>query len=71
MTAINSGRTYDKKQAYRRRIAAAGEREVLVQLPEETIRFLDGLKDGRGLKNRSEALQLLINHGRTVTRLAN
>jgi hypothetical protein len=41
-----------KVRAYRRRISAAGDREVLLRLPKETVAFLDNLKHRQGLRNR-------------------
>jgi hypothetical protein len=54
-------------RAYRRRIAAAGEQEVLFKLPKETVAFLDELKERHGLRNRGQVLLQLIERGRQVT----
>jgi hypothetical protein len=54
-------------RAYRRRIAAAGEQEVLFRLPNETVAFIDELKERHGLRNRGQALLQLIERGRDVT----
>jgi hypothetical protein len=54
-------------RAYRRRIAAAGEQEVLVRLPIETVALIDELKQRQGLRNRGLALLQLIERGREVT----
>jgi hypothetical protein len=54
-------------RAYRRRIAAAGETEVLFKLPKETVAFLDELKERHGLRNRGQVLLQLIERGREVT----
>ena len=67
MPAIAVEKRIDKKEAYRRRIRAAGDEQVLFQLPVETVRFLDELKQHRGLPNRSQALLLIINQTRSNT----
>jgi hypothetical protein len=53
-------------RVYRERIRAAGGEEVLFQLPRETIALLDEVKKRQGLRNRSQALLQLIEHGRAV-----
>jgi hypothetical protein len=53
-------------RAYRRRIAAAGEQEVLLRLPNTTVALIDGLKQRHGLRNRGQALLQLIERGRAV-----
>ena len=53
-------------RVYRERIRAAGGEEVLFQLPRETIALLDELKQRQGLRNRSQALLQLIEHGRAT-----
>jgi hypothetical protein len=53
-------------RAYRRRIAAAGEQEVLFRLPNEAVAFIDELKQRHGLRNRGQALLQLIEQGRQV-----
>jgi hypothetical protein len=47
-------------QAYRRRLAAAGDQEVLFKLPQQTVEMLDAIKQRQGLRNRSQALLQLI-----------
>ena len=47
-------------RAYRRRIAAAGEQEVLFRLPNETIAVIDELKQRLGLRNRGQVLVQLV-----------
>ena len=49
-----------KVRAYRQRISAAGDREVLLRLPKEMVAFLDSLKHRQGLRNRGQALLQLI-----------
>ena len=46
----------DHVRAYRRRLAANGKQEVMLQLPRETVALLDELKERQGLRNRSQAL---------------
>jgi hypothetical protein len=53
-------------RAYRRRIAAAGEQEVLFRLPNETVALIDETKQRSGLRNRGQALLQLIEQGRRV-----
>jgi hypothetical protein len=50
----------DHVRAYRRRIAAAGEQEVLFKLPNETVAVIDELKQRLGLRNRGQVLVQLI-----------
>lgn len=47
-------------QAYRRRLVAAGDQEVLFKLPQQTVAMLDAIKQRQGLRNRSQALLQLI-----------
>lgn len=49
---------------YRQRLREAGGREVLFQLPEETIALIDQVKERQGLRSRSQALLQLIEQGR-------
>lgn len=44
-------------RAYRRRIAAAGEQEVLFRLSNETVAHIDELKQRLGLRNRGQVLE--------------
>ena len=53
-------------RVYRERLRAAGGEEVLIQLPREIVDLLDELKERRGLRNRSQALMQLIEHGRAT-----
>jgi hypothetical protein len=50
----------DHVRAYRRRIDAAGEQEVLFKLPNETVALIDELKLRLGLRNRGQVLVQLI-----------
>ena len=56
-----------RTQSYRQRMRAAGDEEVLFKLPKQTIALLDELKECHGLRNRSQALLQLIEHGREAT----
>jgi hypothetical protein len=51
-------------RAYRRRIAAAGEQEVLFRLPNETVAVIDELKQRLGLRNRGQVLVQLVEQRR-------
>jgi hypothetical protein len=57
----------DHVRAYRRRIAAAGEQEVLFKLPNETVAVIDELKQRLGLRNRGQVLVQLIQQRGEVT----
>jgi len=50
----------DKDRAYRRRLAAKGRRQLIVDLPTETVALIDELKQRRGLRSRSQVLLQLI-----------
>jgi Ribbon-helix-helix protein, copG family len=51
-------------RAYRRRIADAGEQEVLVRLSNETVAVIDELKQRLGLPNRGQVLEQLFKQRR-------
>jgi hypothetical protein len=53
----------DRNVRYRRRLRQAGGREVLFQLPDETLRLIDDLKERQGLRSRSLALLQLNERG--------
>jgi hypothetical protein len=57
----------EKDRAYRRRLAEAGQHQLIVALPRETVAFLDELKERQGLRNRGQALLQLIEQRREVT----
>ena len=59
--------TETAQRAYRRRLAAAGEQEVLFRLSNETLALIDAIKERQGLRNRGQVLQQLIEKGRAVT----
>jgi hypothetical protein len=50
-------------RAYRRRIAAAGEQEVLVRLSNETVAAIDEVKQRLGLQNRGQVVEQLFRNG--------
>lgn len=56
----------DKDRAYRRRLAAQGQHQLMVALPRETVALIDELKERRGLRNRSQVLMQLIEQRREV-----
>jgi hypothetical protein len=56
----------DKDRAYRRRLAAQGQHQLVVALPRETVALIDELKERHGLRNRSQVLMQLIEQGREV-----
>ena len=51
-------------RAYRRRQVEAGNRELTLHLPCDTVNYLDDLKARHGLRNRSQALLQMIQRGR-------
>jgi hypothetical protein len=61
---ISENAATDKDRAYRRRLAAQGQHQLVVALPRETVALLDELKERHGLRNRSQVLIQLIQRGR-------
>ena len=57
----------DKYRAYRRRLAAQGNHQLVVSLPREIVALLDELQKSQRLRNRSQALLQLIEQGRQTT----
>jgi Ribbon-helix-helix protein, copG family len=55
-----------EQRAYMRRIAAAGEKEVLFRLSNETIALIDEIKERQGLRNRGQVLEQLIENRRAA-----
>ena len=55
-----------RQRAYRRRLAAAGEQEVLFRLSNETVALIDEIKERQGLRNRGQVLEQLIEFRRTA-----
>lgn len=49
--------TETPQSAYRRRIVARGEQEVLLKLSNETIALMDQLKKRHGLRNRGQVIE--------------
>ena len=56
-----------RQRAYRRRLAAAGEQEVLFRLSNDTVALIDELKERQGLRNRGQVLEQLFEKGRAAT----
>jgi hypothetical protein len=52
-----------RQQAYRRRLAEAGEAEVLFRLSHKTVAVIDEIKQRQGLRNRGQVLEQLIEKG--------
>jgi hypothetical protein len=49
--------TETAQRAYRRRMVAAGEQEVLFRLSNETVALIDDIKARHGLRNRGQVLE--------------
>jgi hypothetical protein len=56
----------DKHRAYRRRLAAQGNHQIVVALPREIVALLDEIQERQGLPNRSQAVLQLIERGRNA-----
>ncbi len=54
-------------RAHRKRQAEAGNKELTLHLPSETVALIDEIKARRGMRNRSQALLQLIEQGRDAT----
>jgi hypothetical protein len=63
----NANPLSERYRAYRRRLVARGRRQLIVDLPRETVAFIDELKERHGLRNRSQVLMQLVEKGRAVT----
>jgi hypothetical protein len=63
----NSIASSDKNLRYRQRLRAAGNEEVLLQLPRATVAMLDAIKERDGLRSRSQAFLQLIEQGKAAT----
>ncbi len=57
----------DRNSRYRQRLREAGAREVLFQLPDETLAVIDEIKKRQRLPSRSLALLQLIERGIQAT----
>ena len=57
----------DRNARYRQRLREAGAREVLFQLPDETLALIDDIKKRQRLQSRSLALLQLIERGIQAT----
>jgi len=62
-----ASRDNEKVARYRQRVREAGAREVLFQLPDETLALIDDIKKRQGLPSRSRALLQLIERGIQAT----
>jgi hypothetical protein len=58
------------QRAYRRRIVARGEQEVLIRLSSKTVALIDHLKKRHGLRNRGQVIED-ENSARELLRLFN
>jgi hypothetical protein len=56
----------NKHRAYRRRLSAQGNHQIVVALPREIVALLDEIQQRQGLPNRSQAVLQLIERGREV-----
>ena len=54
----------DKHRAYRRRLVAKGNHQLVIALPREIVAVLDEFQQRQGLRNRSQAVLQLIEQGR-------
>lgn len=63
----NAATSADKIRRFRERLRAAGRKEVLFEMPSDTLALIDELKKRQKLPNRSEALLKLIEQGRAAT----
>jgi metal-responsive CopG/Arc/MetJ family transcriptional regulator len=61
---LNPSPLAERYRAYRRRLVAKGRHQLIVDLPRETVAFIDELKERHGLRNRSQVLMQLIEKGR-------
>jgi hypothetical protein len=62
-----ASRDNEKVARYRQRMREAGAREVLFQLPDETLALIDDIKKRQRLPSRSRALLQLIERGIQAT----
>jgi hypothetical protein len=62
----SSNPVLDKHRAYRRRLVAQGNHQLVIALPRELVALLDEIKQRQGLRNRSQAVQQLIEQGRAA-----
>jgi hypothetical protein len=49
--------TCPRQRAYRRRLAEAGEQEVMLRLSNDTVALIDAVKARCGLRNRGQVLE--------------
>lgn len=53
----------ERDRAYRRRLAARGQHQMIIALPRETVALLDEIKARQGFRNRSQTIRELIELG--------
>jgi hypothetical protein len=46
-----------RQRAYRRRLAQAGEQEILIRLSNATVALIDEIKERQGLRNRGQVIE--------------
>jgi hypothetical protein len=63
---MHTPRSASKQRAYRLRLSAAGEQEVLFRLSNKTVAFIDAIKERQGLHNRGQVVEQLIEKGRAA-----
>ena len=49
--------TCPRQRTYRRRLAEAGEQEVMLRLSNDTVALIDAIKARCGLRNRGQVLE--------------
>ena len=62
----NANPLSQRYRAYRRRLVAKGRHQFIADLQQETVAFIDELKERQGLRNRGQVLEQLIERGREV-----
>jgi hypothetical protein len=55
--ATDRHRSPSRQLSYRRRLADAGEREVIFRLKGQTLAIIDEIKKRQGLSNRGQVLE--------------
>ena len=60
----NANPLSERYRAFRRRLVAKGRHQFIADLQQETVAFIDDLKERQGLRSRSQALEQLVELGR-------
>ena len=60
--------TCPRQRTYRRRLAEAGEQEVMLRLSNDTVALIDAVKALCGLRNRGQVLEH-VNSARELLKL--